>query len=78
VDVQPDRRHLDLDCRILAADVKGVYGTQGTAAANNEPGARNSASAWTNHAGGFWVFGGQGFDSTDAGGLLNDLWEYVP
>ena len=35
-------------------------------------------SAWTNHAGGFWVFGGQGFDSTDAGGLLNDLWEYVP
>jgi N-acetylneuraminic acid mutarotase len=60
------------------ADVKGVYGTKGTAAANNEPGARNSASAWTNHAGGFWVFGGQGFDSTDAGGLLNDLWEYVP
>jgi N-acetylneuraminic acid mutarotase len=60
------------------ADVKGTYGTKGTAAANNVPGARNSASAWTNHAGGFWVFGGQGFDSTDAGGLLNDLWEYVP
>jgi N-acetylneuraminic acid mutarotase len=60
------------------ADVKGVYGTKKTAAASNEPGARNSASAWTNHAGGFWVFGGQGFDSTDAGGLLNDLWEYVP
>jgi uncharacterized protein YeaO (DUF488 family) len=33
------------------ADVKGVYGTQRTAAASNEPGARNSASAWTNHAG---------------------------
>jgi hypothetical protein len=60
------------------ADVKGTYGTKGTAAANNVPGARNSASAWTNHAGGFWVFGGQGFDSTDAGGVLNDLWEYVP
>ena len=60
------------------ADVKGVYGTQKTAAASNEPGARNSASAWTNHTGGFWVFGGQGFDSTGAGGLLNDLWEYVP
>jgi len=60
------------------ADVGGVYGTKGTAAASNEPGARNSASAWTNHAGGFWVFGGQGFDSADAGGLLNDLWEYVP
>jgi hypothetical protein len=40
------------------ADIKGVYGTKGTAAASNEPGARNSASAWTNHAGGFWVFGG--------------------
>jgi N-acetylneuraminic acid mutarotase len=60
------------------ADAEGVYGTKKTAAATNEPGARNSASAWTNHAGGFWVFGGQGFDSTDAGGLLNDLWEYVP
>jgi N-acetylneuraminic acid mutarotase len=61
------------------ADVEGVYpSTQGKTAATNEPGARNSASAWTNHAGGFWVFGGQGFDSTGAGGLLNDLWEYVP
>jgi N-acetylneuraminic acid mutarotase len=60
------------------ADVKGTYGTQRTAAASNEPGARNSASAWTNHTGGFWVFGGQGFDSTGAGGLLNDLWDYVP
>jgi N-acetylneuraminic acid mutarotase len=60
------------------ADVAGVYGTKQTTAATNEPGARNSASAWTNHAGGFWVFGGQGFDSTGAGGLLNDLWEYVP
>jgi N-acetylneuraminic acid mutarotase len=60
------------------ADVKGTYGTKHTAAATNVPGARNSASAWTNHAGGFWVFGGQGFDSADAGGLLNDLWEYVP
>ena len=61
------------------ADVEGVYpSTKGKTAASNEPGARNSASAWTNHAGGFWVFGGQGFDSTGAGGLLNDLWEYVP
>jgi N-acetylneuraminic acid mutarotase len=57
---------------------EGVYGTRGTTAASNEPGARNSASAWANYAGGFWVFGGQGFDSTGAGGLLNDLWEYVP
>jgi N-acetylneuraminic acid mutarotase len=60
------------------ADVKGTYGTQKMAAATNEPGARNSASAWANPTGGFWVFGGQGFDSTGAGGLLNDLWEYVP
>lgn len=60
------------------ADAQGVYGTRLTTAATNVPGARNSASAWTDHAGGFWVFGGQGFDSTGAGGLLNDLWEYVP
>jgi N-acetylneuraminic acid mutarotase len=60
------------------ADVKGTYGTKKTTAATNVPGARYSASAWPTSSGGFWVFGGQGFDSADAGGLLNDLWEYVP
>jgi hypothetical protein len=45
LDVQSNRGHLDLDCRILDRELGGVYGTK---------------------------------DSTAAGGLLNDLWEYVP
>jgi len=57
----------------------GVYGTQGTAAAGNAPGARESAASWTNSggtAGNLWLFGGTGYDSVGARGPLNDLWEY--
>jgi N-acetylneuraminic acid mutarotase len=60
------------------ADVKGVYGTKGIAAATNVPGARNSAAAWTDPSGAFWLFGGAGFDSAGTSGDLNDLWKYVP
>jgi len=60
------------------ADVKGTYGTEGTTAASNVPGARYSALAWTDPTGNFWLFGGQGFDINDTGGVLNDLWKYVP
>jgi N-acetylneuraminic acid mutarotase len=55
----------------------GVYGTQGTAAAGNTPGGRQSAAAWTDAAGNLWLFGGEGEDATGtANGVLNDLWEY--
>jgi N-acetylneuraminic acid mutarotase len=57
---------------------RGVYGTQGTGAANNVPGARDSAISWTDGAGNFWLFGGNGVDSTGTRGYLNDLWEYNP
>jgi N-acetylneuraminic acid mutarotase len=56
----------------------GVYGTQGTASATNVPGARESASTWTDSAGNLWLFGGYGYDSTGALGRLNDLWRYSP
>jgi hypothetical protein len=49
----------------------GVYGTEGTAAASNTPGARRQPIAWTDAAGNFWLFGGNGNL-----GMLNDLWEY--
>jgi hypothetical protein len=48
----------------------GVYGTQGVASAGNVPGARNSASSWTDTAGNLWLFSGDGFN--------NDLWKYSP
>src|SRR5262249_787610 len=53
----------------------GIYGTEGTAAASNTPGARWSAAAWTDGAGRLWLFGGQGFDST-GNGPLSDVWQF--
>lgn len=54
----------------------GVYGTMGTAAATNVPGARGGMVVWTDNAGRFWVFGGWGFDSQSGRGELSDLWRY--
>jgi N-acetylneuraminic acid mutarotase len=57
-------------------NANGVYGTQGSAAAGNVPGARYSASSWIDASGNLWLFGGFGYDSTGAVGNLNDLWQY--
>jgi hypothetical protein len=54
----------------------GVYGTPGVAAAGNTPGARWGATAKVDASGTVWLFGGYGYDSTGALGLLNDLWKY--
>jgi hypothetical protein len=59
-----------------------TYGTLGTAAAANVPGARWNATACKDASGNLWLFGGSGdalvnaeFDSS---GVLNDLWKYNP
>jgi N-acetylneuraminic acid mutarotase len=54
----------------------GVYGTLGTPAASNSPGARQGASALADPAGSLWLFGGQGYDAAGTRGSLNDLWEF--
>jgi N-acetylneuraminic acid mutarotase len=59
-----------------ADNAAGVYGMQGTATASNVPGARYSASSWTDASGNLWLFGGYGYGSTGAVGNLSDLWEY--
>jgi N-acetylneuraminic acid mutarotase len=59
-------------------NASGVYGTLGTAAAGNLPGARYSASSWIDSSGNLWLFGGFGYDATGAVGRLNDLWQYSP
>jgi N-acetylneuraminic acid mutarotase len=59
------------------AGVSGVYGTRGTAAATNIPGARSGAVSWTDTTGHFWLFGGNGIDSKGNVGYLNDLWEFT-
>jgi N-acetylneuraminic acid mutarotase len=56
-------------------DASGVYGTQGTAATTNAPGARYSASSWS-VSGNLWLFGGYGYDSIGTVGKLNDLWQF--
>ena len=55
-----------------------IYGTPGTPSASNGPGARYSASSWTDSSGNLWLFGGVGYDSGGADGNLNDLWRYSP
>lgn len=57
---------------------KGVYGTKGTAAAGNIPGARANGSS-ARHASTVYLFGGIGYDSTgntNDGYYLNDLWKW--
>jgi len=61
-----------------AVNASGIYGTLGTAAAGNVPGARYSASSWTDASGNLWLFGGVGYDAAGAVGNLNDLWKYTP
>lgn len=56
----------------------GVYGTMGTAATNNTPGARTGTSAWRHPDGTIWLFGGYYYYSTAANGHLNDVWKYDP
>jgi hypothetical protein len=55
----------------------GVYGTQGTGAKVNMPGARDHGVGFTDALGDFWLLGGGGFDSTGTSGYLNDLWKYT-
>ncbi len=61
-----------------AKDGTGVYGTLGTPAAANVPGARSAASGWTDPSGNLWLFGGNGEDSGGGYGDLQDLWEFIP
>ena len=51
------------------------YGSRGTAAASNTPGARVGPNSWTDTSGNLWLFGGYGLTDT-SGGDLNDLWEF--
>ena len=54
----------------------GVYGTKGTAASSNVPGARTGSVSWRDSSGNFWLFGGTGIDSAGTYDVLNDLWKF--
>lgn len=55
-----------------------IYGTKGTAAPSNTPGARELSSSWTDAAGNFWLFGGNTGVNTGTAYVSesNDLWKY--
>lgn len=55
------------------ANQPGTFGTVGVGAASNTPGAKDSAVAWTDSSGNFWLFGGG-----RSAGFFNDLWRYHP
>ena len=55
-----------------ADNVTPVYGTQGAPGPTNEPGSRQNSTVWTDTAGNFWLFGGNGATG------YNDLWKYSP
>jgi N-acetylneuraminic acid mutarotase len=61
-----------------ARDPMGIYGTKGTAAPSNVPGARQGGVSWLDLDGNLWLFGGLGVDSAGNHGWLNDLWKYDP
>ncbi|MFN7561460.1 MAG: kelch repeat-containing protein, partial [Prosthecobacter sp.] len=57
----------------------GTYGTQGTAAPANTPGARQLSTSWIDASGNLWLFGGTGLPATGTTqGTLNDLWKFDP
>jgi N-acetylneuraminic acid mutarotase len=58
------------------ANQPGVYGTQGTPAADNTPGGRQGAVSWTDQSGNFWLFGGIAAASPTTDNYINDLWKY--
>jgi len=58
------------------AEAPGVYGTIGVPDPANVPGARFTASGWTDSEGNLWLFGGEGFNAQDNIAVLNDLWKF--
>ncbi|MEZ4941657.1 MAG: kelch repeat-containing protein [Saprospiraceae bacterium] len=60
-----------------AASQYAVYGTQGTPAPGNTPGAREGTATWYGSTGKLWLHGGAGFTASTTG-RLSDLWCYDP
>ena len=61
-----------------STNANGTYGTQGTAAAGNTPGARRDATGgWVAADGSLWMFGGLGLPAAGVtSGDVNDLWRF--
>jgi len=61
----------------MTINQSGTYGTLGTPAAANTPGARNVAVAWTDPTGALWLCGGEEYRPPSGDrNLRNDLWRW--
>jgi N-acetylneuraminic acid mutarotase len=59
------------------ANASGIYpSAAGVISATSMPGGRAAAATWTDLNGNLWLFGGEGYDSTGASGVLNDMWSF--
>jgi N-acetylneuraminic acid mutarotase len=63
---------------IAGFNYNGIYGTKGIASALNKPPAKQMSGSWVDANGNFWLFGGDGVDSTGIVSSTNDLWRYNP
>lgn len=61
---------------VTTTNATGVYGTKGTAAAANTPGARSNSVTWKGADGNLYLFGGYGNATTATNGDLSDLWKF--
>ena len=61
-----------------SVNVDGVYGTEGVPSISNWPGSRSEAVSWVDSSGNLWLFGGNGWNSSGGGTLLDDLWKFNP
>jgi N-acetylneuraminic acid mutarotase len=55
----------------------GAYGTKGTPASGNVPGARLGTARWLDSSGNLWLFGGEALFMPQTP-KFNDLWKYQP
>lgn len=69
------------NCPVISSEANcgqpGIYGTLGTPAQTNSPGARRNAQSWTDASGDLWLYGGLGFDTAGNLVALDDLWEFA-
>lgn len=56
------------------ANQPGSYDMQSNTVSTNIPGGRYDGVSWIGPNGKFWLFGGNGIDSSGDAGNLNDLW----
>lgn len=69
---------MEMGQRLEHPNARGTYGTQGTPASGNVPGARYTTSTWTDSSGNLWLFGGAGYSAAGTPVDLNDLWIFTP